>query len=285
MDEYPVYFGDTVVSISYDNPIALSYLTLLFGDVSGPAPESRAGGVMIELRRETEEEYVIDTGKALYRGPLGVSCAAILYDLVILHLLFNASGGLALHAGAVTCRDKLLLLPGQSGSGKSSLTAWLASRGCTYLTDELLLLPSQPDHRVEYFTRPVCLKPDVLPAVKRHFNPSLLEGMLQDSNGAIIPHRSLSPAPADDGPSWRMILLPAYRQGASFSIEQLPAAQVTMILMNCLANGRNLEDHGFGSIVRLARTMSAYRLTYGSFIDLEEDLCSWLDTLNQGGNR
>ena len=282
MPEYPIYFGDATVSVSYDSDIALGYLSLLFGDVTGPTPEPLSRGVVIELRRETEADYVIFTGKARYRGPLGVSCAAILYDLVIFHLLFNASGGLALHAGAVTRGDTLLLLPGQSGSGKSSLTAWLVSRGCGYLTDELLFLPVEPDHRIDYFTRPICLKQDVLPAVKQQVRPAQLDGMLEDDSGAIIPHRSLSLPPPGGEPSRRVILLPAYRQGASFSIEPLPAAQITMILMSCLANARNFADHGFSTISRLARSLPAYRLTYGSFTDLDDKLCVWIDTLDNG---
>lgn len=44
---------------------------------------------------------------------------------------------------------------------------------------------------------------------------------------------------------------------------RLSGADAGLQLMQCAVNARNLADHGLAEIGRLARAVSAYRLTYG----------------------
>ena len=55
-------------------------------------------------------------------------------------------------------KGKTNLIIGQSGSGKSSVTAWLAAHGFSYLTDELIMMPDACLGKAIPFTRPVCIK-------------------------------------------------------------------------------------------------------------------------------
>jgi hypothetical protein len=48
----------------------------------------------------------------------------------------TAPGLIFVHSGAVALQNKVLLLPGRSGVGKSTLTAALVRAGATYLSDE-----------------------------------------------------------------------------------------------------------------------------------------------------
>jgi len=45
------------------------------------------------------------------------------------------------HAAALAWQGRGLLLPGKISAGKTTLTAWLLSRGLDYLTDELVFIP------------------------------------------------------------------------------------------------------------------------------------------------
>jgi hypothetical protein len=45
--------------------------------------------------------------------------------------------------------------------------------------------------------------------------------------------------------------------------------------MGCLINARNLPEHGFLEVTRLARTVPAFSLRYGDFAQLEQ----WVVTL------
>ena len=63
---------------------------------------------------------------------------------------------MALHAGAVGWNGRSILIPGQSGAGKSSLTAWFVDKGFAYLTDELAILTA--DGAVAGLSRALMLK-------------------------------------------------------------------------------------------------------------------------------
>jgi hypothetical protein len=62
----------------------------------------------------------------------------------------------AVHAGAVLWRGRVLLLPGMSHAGKSSLVAELLRRGATYFSDEYALI--DPEGRVHPYPRPLLLR-------------------------------------------------------------------------------------------------------------------------------
>ncbi len=278
MDEYLLSFGCSTVSIHYDSGEALEFLTLLFVDIPCSKPTIDDVPVLVLGRLADSDDYALTFGNdQLFRGPLGVSCAAVLFDLVIYHLLNNEDGGIALHAGAVRRRGRVIILPGQSGAGKSTLTAWLTAHGCSYLTDELIFLPEHDPDRIQFFSRPVCLKSATVSEIKRLLEKEHISDILEDNYGAIVPHRRLNPDFSSIPSRPELMLLPAYQAGSSLSVERLSPARLCMSLMNCHVNARNLENHGFNEIVRIARLVPAYRVTYGDFQGIGEALDELLD--------
>ncbi len=73
-------------------------------------------------------------------------------DVVIGHLRTLR----AIHAGAVLLGGRVLLLPGKTHSGKSSLVAELLRRGAIYFSDEYALIDS--DGLVHAYPRPLLLR-------------------------------------------------------------------------------------------------------------------------------
>jgi hypothetical protein len=65
-------------------------------------------------------------------------------------------GHALVHAGVVLVGESLVLLPGPSGSGKSSLVAHLVARGARYYSDELAILDAEG--RVHPYRRPLMLR-------------------------------------------------------------------------------------------------------------------------------
>ena len=272
-------FAGRSVAISRDDEAAGGFLDLLFADLSTAAEAEPAGALRL-LRAEGDSYRLGDGDTLLHSGPLDVTMAAQLFDAVIFRLLAGQDGGLALHAGAVVRDGRVLLLPGQSGSGKSTLTAWLTSRGCGYLTDELVLVPAEGELQTLACTRPLCLKHGAAP-IARDLLPPGQSVALEDDQGLILPHRTLNPAfsPTTQAPA--LILFPTYRPGAPLEGEPLSGARASALLMTCNVNGRNLVGHGFPLVARIARTVPAVRLVYGSFQGLDELLDRWLTTLPQ----
>ena len=73
---------------------------------------------------------------------------------------------LIVNAAAVEKTGCTLILPAQAGSGKSTLTAGLVSRGWNLLSDELALIPINNPEAVTPVTRPICLKNESIEVVK-----------------------------------------------------------------------------------------------------------------------
>ena len=281
MDEYLLSFAGSTVSIHYDSGEAFDFLTLLFADIPCSMPIAEDVPVLVLGRSDQHQVYALTFGNdLLFRGRLGVRCAAVLFDAVIYHLLNNADGGVALHAGAVSRRGRVILLPGKSGAGKSTLTAWLTAHGYSYLTDELIFLPEHG--AVQFFSRPVCLKSATVAEVKRLLKKEWLSDLPEDNQGAIVPHRWLNPHFSAMQSLPELMFLPSYEAGSSLAIDKLSPAKLCISLMNCHVNARNLENHGFDRVVRLARSVPAYRIRYGDFHGLGDALDTLFDDSKQG---
>jgi len=78
-------------------------------------------------------------------GASAIAEAAVALRACLIRLAVKRSGGLcALHAGALARDGKALLLPGDAGHGKSTLSAGLAARGFEMLSDDTTLLTGTP---------------------------------------------------------------------------------------------------------------------------------------------
>jgi hypothetical protein len=80
----------------------------------------------------------------------------------------------AVHAGAVLWGERVLLLPGSTHAGKSSLVAGLLRRGATYFSDEYALIDSAG--LVYPYPRPLLVRngrPDQTPMLPVEYNASV----------------------------------------------------------------------------------------------------------------
>jgi hypothetical protein len=246
-----------------------NFLALLFADLHAQEAADIAAVLDIATLDDSGRCTIAGAaGEPLFCGRLGVDCAAVLFDQVIYHLLDQQKDGVALHAGALARLGRTVLLPGQSGSGKSSLTAWLVKQGFSYLTDELVFLPDDGSCRLIPFPRPLCLKAGSAALVSAMLPAGHAADVLHGTQGAVIPHRLLNPvfSPVTAAPS--LIVFPQYQAGASLRLDTVSGARAASMLMACDVNARNLADHGFGQLTRLARSVPAWRVTYGSFAQL-----------------
>jgi hypothetical protein len=112
--------------------------------------------ILIQVVRDVDEMQ-------LFAGGVPVSTADRTIDLVpaLVKLLDDTViKGLttlrAVHAGAVLWGDRVILLPGVTHAGKSSLVAELLRRGATYFSDEYALIDS--DGHVHPYPRPMLLR-------------------------------------------------------------------------------------------------------------------------------
>ena len=269
--QFTVSFAGSTVTIDYDSVEALAYLNFLFGDASIENGSAEGLSHLFLLRDDEPSSFKLsDRSTLLHHGPLDVLFSAHLFDTVIFHLVNHARDGIALHGGGLIWNGKTVLLPGKSGAGKSSLTAWLTSAQCTYLTDELIFIPLDGQGEVHYLTRPICLKPGSVPLIEPLLQARQRDLIMKDDHGAIIPYRFLNPDSSTAHRPPSLIILPDFNPDSKPELEKVSKAQLSTLLMACHVNARNLAEHGFRNIVEIARSTPAYRLRYRSFDDVED---------------
>ena len=238
---------------------------LLFG-VSAPSTVKPC--TYLTIAAEAEGRYSIREGSkpaALMSGLSRADALIQISEIVASRLAAHLTNGVALHAGAVGWNGRSILIPGQSGAGKSSLTAWFVDKGFAYLTDELAVLTA--DGAVAGFSRALMLKradDTFLSAL-----PRFASSPRHQAGETLM----LRPEPDNQAPTsllpCGLIIFPSFTPGADLTIRPLTSARACIGLMGCNVNSRNLRDGGFAVISGLARRATAVELNYGAFGQLD----------------
>lgn len=256
-------FGNSTIGLSYDQGRPAELIHFLFGRIPEPASgepwtnlqlEDGAGDGGLRLRRD---------GKLINQNlPYGRMADHLMAE-VCYSLAHESRGGLLLHSAAVRNKGRGIILPGKSGAGKSTLTAWLASNDCDYSTDEMIFVPNG-SRQFAGFTRPIVIK-----SPARHLLPTLVKErwlgsvVIEEPAEMVYPERLGAAIVADMIPL-DLIVFPHYQDGREMAIGRLSKAEAAFELMRCLANARNLAEHGLSEVVRLANTVPAYALSYAN---------------------
>ena len=259
---YRAGLNEVSVEIQYNSDEARELIDFLLCDFpcsDGPVISRRFGVVVVGHPPKMslwlgEKQYYYGDSKQLLAYFL---INEIFYDCIV-----NNKNYQAVHAAAVASGSKGILLAGKSGSGKSSLAAWLTASGLTYLTDELVLFSQEG--RMQPMTRPLCLKPPSYSALKKRMNIDE-KGILQGRDGSMIPHRSLKPQWLTSTPTLDSVVFPTFIEGQAATLTKISGAVSCLKLMECYVNARNIPGHGFKEIAKITRNAAAYELKFGSF--------------------
>ena len=219
------------------------------------------------------EDTTLFRGEApLYQGNSMPALAEQLLGDVCHELAKRSHGGILFHAAGLSCQGRGILLPGGIGAGKTTLAAWLTAQGLDYLSDEMIFFARGSD-RLTPFTRPLNLKRSSRPALQPVFDfEAHADQILSHSRSDLVPAELLNPDSQPGEPPLDLILFPRYEAGATCRLQRLTGAQTGLALMECLVNARNLPEHGFPEVVRLARSAPGYVLRYRCFEEIEDDM-------------
>lgn len=175
---------------------------------------------------------------------------------ILSHIVMETSTMLVLHAGAVASEVGTLLLPGPSGTGKSTLTAALLKSGAQYLSDDAVGI--QPETlNVCSFPKPIGLSVSSRRAL----------GLETDEADQITP-RTFRP---DGRHSQRgscggelSIVLPTFTEGASTVLgEPVPPLDALRLLAPHATNLAVAGQRAFDTLVALAKGVPTRRLVHG----------------------
>ncbi|MFC1849776.1 hypothetical protein ACFL27_06170 [candidate division CSSED10-310 bacterium] len=205
--------------------------------------------------------------KLLCKGEAG-KVAVRLLDRIIFELAKETKGGLLFHAAALSRNGRSILIPGQSGSGKTFLAASFADNGYTYITDEMTLVESENFYLYGFY-KPLHIKNPIAfkhqsalkTSCRNQPNPGCVN--LPVNKGFLTNCFFVNPEKRQQSTKAALIIFPKYESGIEFSVRRLPCAKTGLLLMQSLINARNLTSHGFHEISMLSREVPAYIMTYG----------------------
>jgi HprK-related kinase A len=172
---------------------------------------------------------------------------------------------LMIHAAIVERHGAALILPAPPGSGKSTLTAALISRGWRLLSDELTLINPTTGMAVP-ISRPVGLKNESIEVI-RDFVPDAVIGPLAlDKTKGTIAH--LKP-PADSVgkademalPQW--VVFPQFLAGSPAVLTTYSKPNALLRLADSAFNYSQHGVRGFETLSALIDRCGCYEFTYG----------------------
>jgi HprK-related kinase A len=172
---------------------------------------------------------------------------------------------LILHAAVVARDGRALLIPGQSGQGKSTLCAALAARGWRHVADEFALL-DPANLRVTAHPRPISLKNRSLEALAAWSPEAVLsppfEGTPKGTIGYVRPER----AALDQAVETVMpvaVMFPRFAAGVASALDPMGHAAAFIALTACSVNYREFGEAGFDALARLVDGCPVLAATYG----------------------
>ncbi|MGD9883283.1 MAG: PqqD family peptide modification chaperone [Reyranella sp.] len=207
--------------------------------------------------------------------------AAVAVRACLTQVATAKSGGLCVvHAGALSRNGGALLLPGDAGYGKSTLSAGLAARGFDMLCDDTTLLAGDPP-LVRCLPTGLCIKRGAY-AVLEPLHPHLAglrEWRRPDGKHAryLMPGRDLGWAPVDAAVAARWMVFPRYHpdQGTSLLPLRRHAALARLLPGVCFLSG-HLDPGNLDRLIAWIERIDCYDLPLSSLDDattLIDGLC------------
>ena len=169
---------------------------------------------------------------------------------------------LLLHAATVEKDGKALILTGESGSGKSTMSAVLMSQGWRLLGDEFALLDPESG-RVHPFPRPISLKNSGVEALGGLVKDVRFGPLLKDTPKGDLRHLTPDAASiaAMDVPARPALLLfPAF--GHSKATRPVEKGEVFVRLTQASTNYTALGERGFTALTSFVRSIPAHAIDY-----------------------
>lgn len=178
---------------------------------------------------------------------------------------------LIIHSAVLVKDGKAIIFPAAPGSGKSTLTAFLALSGWSLYSDEMAIIELDSG-KVNPLFRPVCLKNDSIDLVKHWFPHSVFTDVCRDTQKGDVAHLKVSKwheyqqfKPVDIV----AIVFPKYVKDKNLTIYQLNQIEAFETLSLNSFNYGVLGEAGFSAVTNLVSKAALFEIEYGSLVDVE----------------
>ena len=218
------------------------------------------------LRRWIKPQVVFrfDTAQPFYPLPYGEALPLLEWSLNWC-IAQTTQQYVVVHSAVVERGGQAAILPGPTGSGKSTLCAGLVMAGWRLLSDELALIDAGTG-LVTPVPRPISLKNESIDLIRAAFPDAVFGPVAPDTRKGRLAH--LRP-PADsvkragELAQLRWIVLPGYRAGARAVFTPCPKGPAFMRLAGDAFNYAGLGEFAFQDLVRTVDRCECLNFQYG----------------------
>lgn len=187
---------------------------------------------------------------------------------------------LLLHAGSLEIDGAGLLLMGEPGAGKSTLTAALSLRGARVLSDEFGVVRLS-DRALLPLAKPIALKNRSIDVIRAWSAEAVLGPICRKTHKGDVAHLTLPAASvhARATPARAAaIVFPRWQQGAATSLVPIGAAEAFGTVAANSFNFDTLGPDAFDAVRDLVARAACYRLRYSDLAQAESVLRRALST-------
>lgn len=178
---------------------------------------------------------------------------------------------LLVHAAVLVKNDQAIIFPALPGSGKSTLTAYMALSGWSLYSDEMAIIDLKSG-LVSPLYRPVCLKNDSIDLVKKWFPDSVFTSTWKDTHKGDVAHLKAS--------SWSRytqytpteivaVIFPKYILNSDLNIYSLNQLQAFETLSKNAFNYGVLGRLGFNVVNKIIKRAALFEIEFGDLRDVE----------------
>ena len=260
---------DLVVTIRYAAPRLYRWVHRVLRHLTVPVPQTKTGPVLT-LVALNDGYALVEDGQPIERCDTQKQVASMVKAHITYRSLKASSEFCALHAGAVRRGDRVLLLPGKSASGKSTLVAGLIAEGFQLLGDDTTVL-TRDDLSARGVCAGVTVKSGAWSVIAVRY-PRLARAPIHDRmDGQIIryllpPEYSIAPQETKLPVGW--IVFPRYDAKEATALHPLSKSAALKRLMPCFVPLRGrLEPAEIERLVQWVQNIPCYELRVSSLND------------------
>jgi len=176
---------------------------------------------------------------------------------------------LMLHAAVLEKNGRAVVLPGDPGAGKSTLTAALMLSGWRLLSDEITLI-DRDDGMLVGLARPVSLKNASIDVIQRAFPDAVIGAPAHDTHKGTVAHvrpsaDSVARVNEKARPAW--VIFPRWKQGSTARLSHHSRADAMLHTASHAFNYSLLGGLGFELNAALMDACTCYDFEYSNLDD------------------
>jgi len=174
-----------------------------------------------------------------------------------------------LHAAVLEKNGRAVVLPGDPGAGKSTLTAALMLSGWRLLSDEITLI-DRDDGMLVGLARPVSLKNASIEVIQRAFPDAVIGAPAHDTHKGTVAHvrpsaDSVARVNQKARPAW--VIFPRWKQGSEARLSPHSRADAMLHTASHAFNYSLLGGLGFELNAALMDACTCYDFEYSNLDD------------------